>query len=140
MRHCDILTSGVTYSIFSSFLPEAQKAYHLKAVHQPELDIHGIASKAAVYNMQTSPKVIERGLNAGMELMYYLAADSYKIKTPVFNLKIRIPGEYDGSETHLPGNVFPAARLQTSAAFRKYLKEHIKIEFDGIEGTDSMIT
>jgi hypothetical protein len=26
-----------------AFLPEAKKPYNLKAVHQPELDIHGIA-------------------------------------------------------------------------------------------------
>ncbi|MDR2731201.1 MAG: hypothetical protein LBB81_09950 [Treponema sp.] len=49
-----------------AFLPEAKKPYNLKAVHQPELDIHGIASKADVYNIQKSPKVIEDGFTAGM--------------------------------------------------------------------------
>jgi hypothetical protein len=81
-----------------AFLPEAKKPYYLKAVHQPELDVHGIASKAGVYNIETSPKVIEEGLNAGMELIYYLAADGYKIKTPLFNLKIRVPGEAPKSQ------------------------------------------
>ena len=33
-----------------AFLPDAKKPYNLKAVHQPELDIHGITSKADVYN------------------------------------------------------------------------------------------
>ena len=31
-----------------TFLPEAKKPYNLKAVHQPELDVHGIASKADI--------------------------------------------------------------------------------------------
>jgi hypothetical protein len=122
-----------------AFLPEAKKPYYLKAVHQPELDVHGIASKADVYNIGTSPKVIEEGLNAGMELIYYLAADGFKIKTPLFNLKIRVPGEYDGSETYLADGVFPVARLQTSAHFRKYLKERVKVEFDGLDQSDGLI-
>jgi len=122
-----------------AFLPEARKPYNLKTVNQPELDIHGIASKAAVYNIQTNPKVIEDGLIAGFELIYYLAADGFKIITPLFNLKVRVPGEYDGSETHLPDGVFPLARLQTSAAFRKYLKEKVKVEFGGLDLSDGLI-
>ena len=122
-----------------AFLPDAKKPYNLKAVHQPELDIHGIASKADVYNIGTSPKVIEEGMNAGMELIHYLVSDGFKIKTPLFNLKIRVPGEYDGSETHLPDGVHPTVRLQTSAAFRKYLKDRVKVEFDGIDQTDGHI-
>jgi hypothetical protein len=122
-----------------AFLPEAKKPYNLKAVHQPELDIHGIASKADVYNIQTNPKVIEDGLTAGMELIYYLVADGFRIKTPLFNLKLRVPGEYDGSENRLPDGVFPVARLQTSAAFRKYLKERVKAEFGGVDQSDGLI-
>jgi hypothetical protein len=122
-----------------AFLPDAKKPYNAKAVHQSELDIHGIASKADVYNIATSPKVIEEGLTAGMELIYHLAADGYKIKTPLFTLKIRVPGEYDGSESRLPDGVFARARLQTSAEFRKYLEEHITIEFDGVDQSDGHI-
>jgi predicted alpha/beta-hydrolase family hydrolase len=76
-----------------AFLPEAKKPYNLRTVHQPELDIHGIASKADVYNIGTSAKVIEEGLTAGMELIKYLVADGFKIKTPLFNLKVCVPGE-----------------------------------------------
>jgi len=122
-----------------TFLPEAKKPYNLKAVHQPELDIHGIASKADVYNLTVSPKVIEEGMNAGMELIYYLVADGYKIKTPLFNLRMRIPGEYNGSETHLNQEAFPAARLQPSAAFRNYLKDNVKVVIDGIDQNDGYI-
>ncbi|MCL2762775.1 MAG: DUF4469 domain-containing protein [Treponema sp.] len=122
-----------------AFLPEAKKPYNLRAVHQPELDIHGIASKADVYNIATNPKVIEDGLTAGMELIHYLVADGYKIKTPLFNLRLRIPGEYDGSETRLPDGVFPMARLQTSAGFREYLKHKVKIEFSGIDQSEGLI-
>jgi len=122
-----------------SFLPEAKKPYNLRAVHQPELDIHGIASKADVYNMQTSPKVIEEGMNAGMELIYYLVADGFKIKTPLFNLRMRIPGEYLGSERQLPPDIFPEARMNTSARLREYLRDKVKIVLDGIDQSDGLI-
>jgi hypothetical protein len=129
----------IAVKFIHAFLPEAKKPYYLKATHQPELDIHGIASKAHVYNIGTSPKVIEEGLSAGIELIYYLASAGYKIKTPLFNLKIRVPGEYDGSETFLPHGTHPVARLQTSAAFRKYLQEKVQVEFDGIDQSDGLI-
>jgi hypothetical protein len=129
----------ITVKFSPAFLPDAKKPYNLKAVHQPDLDIHGVASKAEVYNIETSPKVIEEGLTAGLELMYYLAADGYKIKTPLFNLRIRVPGEYDGAETHLPEGVFPEARLQVSAAFRSYIRDKVKLEFDGIDVREGII-
>ena len=54
----DVIHS-ITAKFVHAFLPEAKKPYNLRAVHQPVLDIHGIASKADVYNLQVSPKVIE---------------------------------------------------------------------------------
>jgi hypothetical protein len=122
-----------------AFLPEAKKNFYLKAVYQPELDIHGVASKAAIYDVGTSPKVIEEGVNAFMELVYYLTADGFKITTPLFSIRIRVPGEYDGSETSLPPGIFPVARLQVSADFRKYLKEKVQVQIDGKEETDGFI-
>ncbi|MDR0473125.1 MAG: DUF4469 domain-containing protein [Treponema sp.] len=122
-----------------TFLPDAKKPYNLRAVHQPELDIHGIASKAEVYNIGTSARVIEEGLTAGMELIKYLAADGFKIKTPLFNMKLRIPGEYDGSETRLADGACPVALLQTSPAFRKHLKEKVTVEFAGVDQSDGLI-
>ncbi|MDR0474402.1 MAG: DUF4469 domain-containing protein [Treponema sp.] len=122
-----------------AFLPEAKKPYNLRAVHQPVLGVHEVASKADVYNIGTSPQVIEEGLTKGLRLISYLAADGYKISTELFNLKIRVPGEYDGSETHLPHGIFPVARLQISAAFRKYLKERVTVEFDGLDQGEGLI-
>jgi hypothetical protein len=139
----DFIPKDVIHRIAAKFvhayLPEAKKPYNLRAVHQIDLDVHGIASKAEVHNITTAPKVIEEGLTAGLELIYYLAADGFKIKTPLFNLSIKLPGEYDGTETHLaPGRV-PEARLQPSAAFRAYLAEKIRVEFDGIDQTEGHI-
>ncbi|MDR0645004.1 MAG: DUF4469 domain-containing protein [Treponema sp.] len=122
-----------------AFLPGAKKPYNLKAVFQPELDIHGIASKAEVYNIEADPRVIEEGFTAACELIYYLSADGYKIKTPVFNLSIRLPGEYEGAETRLPDGVHPEARLQVSASLRKYIRERVQVEFDGIDQRDGII-
>jgi hypothetical protein len=58
----------ITVKFVHAFLPDARKKYYLKAVRQPELDVHGIASKAEVYNIGTSQKVIEEGLAAGLKL------------------------------------------------------------------------
>ena len=121
-------------------LPTAVKSFNLKTVHQTELDVSGIAAKAAVFNIHTNPKVIEEGLNAGFELMYYLAATGYSLKTPLFDLKIGIPGEYDGTETHLPDGIFPRARIRINRGFRKYLEERVRVEFDGKDLCESIIT
>jgi hypothetical protein len=129
----------VQVKFIHAYLPEAKKAYNLKTDHQPVLDIHGIASKAEVYNIGSSPKTIEQGLTDGMQLIKYLTADGFIIDTPLFKLKLRVPGEYDGSESRLPGEVHPVARLQTSASFRKYLKEKVKVEFGGIDQSDGLI-
>jgi hypothetical protein len=72
-------------------------------------------------------------------LACYLAADGYRLNTPLFKMKLKVPGEYDGSETHLPHGVYPTVVLQASAQFRKYLKEKVKIEFDGVEQSDGLI-
>jgi hypothetical protein len=129
----------VVVKFVHAFLPDTKKPYNLKAVLQSEVDIHGVASKASVYNITTPPKVIEEGLTAGMELIYYLAADGYKIKTPLFNLRLRVPGEYDGGETKLPDGTFPEVRLSVSSDFRKYIREHVRLEFDGIESNSGYI-
>jgi hypothetical protein len=129
----------ITAKFIHAFLPDAKKAYNLRAVHQPELNVHGIASKADVYNITTSPRIIEDGFNAAIKLIFYLTADGYKIKTPLFNLKMRIPGEYDGAETHLPSGLFPMAKMQVGASFREYLKERVEVQIDGKEDVEGYI-
>jgi hypothetical protein len=121
----------VSAKFVRTFLPTAKEAYNLRAVHQPEVDIHGIASKAEVYNTGISPKVIEEGLAAGIKIMFYLAADGYKIKTPLFTLKLHIPGEYDGTEERLPDGVRPEVRLQPSREIEAYIKKNVTIVIDG---------
>jgi hypothetical protein len=139
----DFQTRDVIHNIVArfvqAFLPDAKKPYNLKAEFQPELDVHGIASKAEVYNIQTDPKVIEEGMNAALELIYYLVADGYRVKTPLFNLRMRLPGEYTGDETHLNEGTFPEARMSSSAAFRAYLRDTVKVSFAGIEGDNGHI-
>jgi hypothetical protein len=139
----DFIVKDIIHKVMAkyvhAYLPDAKKPYNLKAVLQPVLDIHGIASKAEVYNIEADPRVIEEGFTAACELIYYLAADGYKIKTPVFNLSIRLPGEYEGAETHLPEGIHPEARLQVSAALRTYIRERVQVEFDGIDQRDGLI-
>jgi hypothetical protein len=129
----------VTAKFVRVFLPDVKKPYNLRAVLQPELDVHGVASKAEVYNIETDPKVIEEGFNAACELMYYLSADGYKIKTPLFTLKIRLPGEYSGSETALPEGIYPEAGIQAAAAYRRYLRDKVQVQFDGVNEAEGLI-
>jgi hypothetical protein len=129
----------VTAKFVHAFLPNAKKPYNLRAVFQPELDIHGIASKAEVYNIETDPKVIEDGFNAACELIYYLAADGYKLKTPLVNMGIRLPGEYEGAETSLAEGLYPEIRVQAAAALRQYIRDRVKVQFDGIDQSDGFI-
>ena len=129
----------VAVKFAKAYLPVAKRPYYLKAVHQPELDLHGIASKAEVYNIHTSPKVIYEGAAAMMELIYYLVADGYVIKTPLFNLRMRLPGEYTGAETHLPDGVHPEAAMHPAAELRSYLKDRVQVCFDGFEQHDGII-
>ncbi|MDR0584149.1 MAG: hypothetical protein LBG57_07385 [Treponema sp.] len=86
-----------------------------------------ILRKADVYNIETDPKVIEEGLTAAFELMLYLTADGFKIKTPLFNLRMRLPGEYDGGETCLPEGSHPEVWLQATSGFREYIREKVQV-------------
>jgi hypothetical protein len=129
----------ITAKFAPTFLPEAKKPYYLRAMHQPELDIHGIASKADVYNIETAPKVIEDGFTTACELIYYLAADGYKIKTPLFNLRIRLPGEYNGAETSLAEGLYSEVRMQSAAPFRQYIRDRVQVQFDGVDQAEGLI-
>jgi hypothetical protein len=129
----------ITAKFARFFLPGMKKPYTLRAVFQPELDVHGVASKAAVYNIKTDPKVIEEGFNAACELMYYLSADGYRIKTPLFTLKIKLSGEYDGSETALPEGVYPEAGIQAAAEYQRYLRDTVQVQFDGVNEAEGLI-
>ena len=129
----------ITAKFTHTYLPDAKKPYNLRAVNQQELNVHEIASKAEIYNITTPPKVIEEGFNAALELIYYLSADGYRIKTPLFSLKMRIPGEYEGAETSLPDGLFPEARLQPSAKYRSYLRERVQVQIVGTDEAEGFI-
>jgi hypothetical protein len=139
----DFVLKDTIHKIIAKFypasLPGAKKKYNARAVMQTELDIHGVASKASVYNITTSPKVIEEGFLAAVELIYYLTADGYKIKTPLFHASVRVPGEYDGAETHLPDGIRLEVKLTTDNDYRNYIHDHATVVFDGIEESNGLI-
>ena len=130
----------ISAKFYPSRLPGAKKTCNLRAVHQPELDIHDVASKAEMYNITIDPEIIEKGTTAFMQLITYLAADGYRIKTPIFSLKVSIPGEYDGTETHLPDGIRPQGRLLMAPELRRYLREHVEIQILGMEDTGGFIS
>jgi hypothetical protein len=134
------LMHRIKAKFYPATLPKAKKPYNLRVESQTELDIFAIASKAEAYNFTTTPKVIEEGLSAGMQLIKYLAADGFRIKTPIFNLSVRVPSEYDGTEDHLPAGHHPKGRLNLSAEARKYFDQHVTIEINGKEDNAGYIS
>ena len=133
------ITHRVIVKFVQAWLPGAKKKYYAKAVFQPELDILGVASKASVYNITTAPEVIVEGFNAAIRLIIYLIADSYRFKCDLFHLNIRIPGEYDGTETHLPHGVPPEVRLTAGDLLRRYVRENVQVLFDGVDEINGLI-
>jgi hypothetical protein len=130
---------AVIVKFVHAYLPTANKAFNARVANQTELTLEEIAEKAAVYNINVDPDVIAEGANAFFTLCCYLCADGYKLKTPLFNSYMRIPGEYEGYETHLPEGLYPTVRMEASAAFRNYIRERVKITFDGIDEANGFI-
>jgi hypothetical protein len=112
-------------------LPDAKKPYYLKAQFQQEVDLHGVASMGELYNVHTDPKVIEEGMDSGFRIIRHLIADGYRVKTPLFTIWMRIPGEYMGDETHLPAGIFPEARIRPSRSFSQYLRDFVNLVIAG---------
>jgi hypothetical protein len=133
------VTHRITAKFFPAYLPGAKKHYNLRAVHQPKLDIRGIASKAEAYGIPASPLLIEEGMTLGMELIYYLVSDGYEIDTPVFHLKVSFPGEYEGHETSLPDGVYPRGKISLSARLREYMRRNIEPQFEGVAQNEGYI-
>jgi hypothetical protein len=129
----------ITAKFFPAYLPDAKKPYNLRAVHQPKLDIKGIASKAEAYGIPASPLLIEEGMTLGMELIYYLVSDGYEIDTPVFHLKAGFPGEYDGHETKLPDGTYPHGKITLAARLREYMRNNIEPQIEGIAQNEGYI-
>jgi hypothetical protein len=130
---------AITVKFVHTHLPTARKAYTARVTLQTELNLEQIAEKAALYNLDISPDRIVDGTKAFITLCCYLCADGYKLKTPLFNSHIRIPGEYDGHETHLPPDIRPSVSMEPAADFRNYIGERVKVTFDGIDDTNGFI-
>jgi hypothetical protein len=114
-----------------AFLPGLKGKFHLKTVHQQTLNVHEVASKADIYKIHSSPETIEEGANAFFALVCHLAAEGYKIETPVFKLSARIPGVYNGTETKLPAGVHPEVRLSAGKELKDYVKANSEVVFVG---------
>ncbi|MDR2563753.1 MAG: DUF4469 domain-containing protein [Prevotellaceae bacterium] len=129
----------IIVKLVPAFLPGAKKKYNAKAALQTELDIHDVASKASLYNISTSPKVIEEGFRAAEKLIMYLVADNYRFRSNLFRISIRIPGEYDGAETALPEGLYPEAKITVGGLLREYIRSKVEVVFDGVEESNGII-
>jgi len=63
-----------TIKFTQAFLSNANKPFNLKAKKQPVLDINSITTRALLYNIATSPRVIEEVSKRGLNSNYYLVA------------------------------------------------------------------
>lgn len=129
----------VSVKFVTAFLPGAKKKYYAKAMLKTTLDIEGVAGKANVYNINVPAATIIDGFNTAMDLIFYLISDGYRFECDLFSIGLRIPGEYGGSETHLPEGVYPEIRITPSDTLRNYIKEHVTVIFDGIDEEDGSI-
>jgi hypothetical protein len=116
-------------------LPDARKQYVARPETLPCLNVGEVALKAELYGMSVDPEEIVRGVNSYINLCAYLVADGYGIENALFRTRIRIPGEYDGYETAFPEGLCPEPRIHVSPAFRAYIREHVEVEFKGIDET-----
>ncbi|MDR1169622.1 MAG: DUF4469 domain-containing protein [Prevotellaceae bacterium] len=129
----------MTVKFVRTYLPTAKKPYNARVMLQTELDLYEIAEKAEIYDIGVSPQRIVEGVMAFITLCYYLSADGFKLKTPLFNSYMRIPGEYDGYETHLPEGVYPEIRMTPGVAYKEYIRERVNVMFDGIYDVNGLI-
>ncbi|MDR1500317.1 MAG: DUF4469 domain-containing protein [Tannerellaceae bacterium] len=125
------VTHSVIVKFVHAYLPKAAKAYNAHVVLETELDMYEIAEKAAVYRINVDPDIITEGTEAFVSLCHYLIADGYKLKTPIFNSFIRIPGVYSGNEETLPKGIHPEVVMEPNVAFQEYIRERVKVVFDG---------
>jgi hypothetical protein len=116
-------------------LPEAKKQYVARPEPLPYLNVGEVAAKASLYGENVDPEEMVRYVGRYLDTCAYLAADGYGIENELFRTRIRVPGEYDGYETSLPEDEHPELRINTSPAFRTYIRDHVKFDFRGIDET-----
>ncbi|MDR2467222.1 MAG: DUF4469 domain-containing protein [Prevotellaceae bacterium] len=131
------------HSVIAKFvpacLPGAKKKYNAKVMHKDVLDIKGVAGKAQAYNVETPPDRIIEGFNAAMNLIFYLLSDGYSFECDMFSIGIGVPGEYSGTEERLPEGVHPHVLIRTKKPLNEYIKNNVKVIFDGIYEEDGII-
>ncbi|MDR0733719.1 MAG: DUF4469 domain-containing protein [Dysgonamonadaceae bacterium] len=116
-------------------LPEAKKKYVARPETLPYLGISEVAAKAEIYGESVDPDEMIRYVERYFNICAYLVADGYGIENQLFRTRIRIPGEYDGYETSLQPGLHPEVRINVSLGFRAYIREHVNLEFKGIDET-----
>lgn len=114
-------------------LPKAGKQYVARPAPRPYLDTGEVAAKADLYGESIDAEEMVRYVNRYLNLCAYLVADGYGITNILFRTRIRIPGEYDGNETDMPEGEYPVPRMNASPAFQAYIREHVTLEFKGID-------
>ena len=122
-----------------SHLPNATKPYYLRPVHQEELSIQEAAIKIAANNIGMTAKAIEDGATALLSHAPHLMSEGYWLNLGLIKMYLAIPGEYDGTEEHLPAGRHPIVKVLTLEELRTYVAENIGVEIDGMEAREGHI-
>jgi hypothetical protein len=129
----------VTHHIDAYFvpntLPEAKKPFIVRAGRLPYLNVEEVATKAEIYGQIVDMEAMTRNVNVYLNICAYLLADGYGIENLLLRSRIRVPGEYDGTESVIPKGDFPEVRMNAALGFRDYIREHVKLDFKGVDET-----
>jgi hypothetical protein len=128
----DVLHHVDVYFVLNT-LPEAKKQFILRSAPLPYLNVREVATKAGIYGQNIDEEEMERYVNAYFNLSAYLVADGFGVENMFFRSRLRLPGEYEGYETSLPEGDFPEVRMNAAAGLRDYIREHVKLNFKGID-------
>ncbi|MDR1258457.1 MAG: DUF4469 domain-containing protein [Tannerellaceae bacterium] len=120
-------------------LPSRKKRYVAWLHTLPYLGVGEVAAKAPLYGEDVDREDMLRYVNQYLNLCAYLVADGYGIENSLFRTRIRVPGEYDSYDTSLPEDIYPEAGIRVSQAFRRYIRDHVKVDIKGVDETNGHI-
>jgi hypothetical protein len=130
----------IAFYFYPNFRKEAKKRYHLRRSSRGVLDEKGIIALAGSYGFPEFHRITEEGLRAVLMLIGTLVAEGYDIKTILFEIESKAPGEYNGYEKHLPHGVYPYPCIRPTQQFHEYISRNARVDIRGKARLDGFIS